>query len=134
MGSRAPIWGAPDPPGRTPKASLGTRRQAALRTTTLSTTTLPLATAAFAADWIVTLRVLKAEVGLLDAKGRTRRMSTIRQASASSSAMLETAALYLVGTGGGLKEVAAASFRLRTRPTSAASLVSWARRLRRLLP
>ena len=30
---------------------------------------LPLATAAFAADWIVTPRVLEAEVGPLDAKG-----------------------------------------------------------------
>ena len=32
---------------------------------------LPLATAAFAADWIVTPRVLEAEVGPLDAKGGT---------------------------------------------------------------
>ena len=40
-----------------------------LQTTTLSTMVLPVATAAFAADWIVTPRVLEAEVGPLDAKG-----------------------------------------------------------------
>ena len=68
-------------PRSAPESLLGTRRLSTLRTTTLSTTMLPLATAAFTADWIVTPRVLEAEVGPLDAKGRTRRTSTIRQAS-----------------------------------------------------
>ena len=128
----APRLGRPGPRSA-PESSPRTRRRSALRTTTPSTTTLPLAMAAFEADWIVTPRVLEAELGPLDAKGRVRRTSAIRQALASSSAMVETVALYLVGTSGGLKEVAAASFRLRTHPPSAAWWYVGLARLRRLL-
>ena len=89
----APRPGRPGPRSA-PESSLGTRRRSTLRTTTPSTTMLPLATAAFAADWIVTPRVLEAEVGPLDAKGGARRTSTIRQASALSSAMVRRTGFF----------------------------------------